>query len=72
MAQSVAHQFRGDVHNMNHPVISHACRTNHTERANHLAVNFIRSAHDGEFFNRHDLAFAANVDTHALGLGRNI
>ena len=46
LAQRIADQFGRDVHNLDHPVVGHASRTDHAKSAHHDPVHFIGCAHD--------------------------
>ena len=68
MAESVGHQLGGDVHDLDHAVVWHAGRTNHTQSPHHLAIYLIRGADDRELFKRYDLALAADVNAYPFRL----
>ncbi|MPM38630.1 hypothetical protein SDC9_85260 [bioreactor metagenome] len=72
MTEGVGHQFRGDVHNLDHLVIGHARGAYDAEGADDLAVDLVGGADDGELLEGHDLAFAADEDAHAFGLAGDV
>ena len=72
VAQRVTHQLGRDVHDLDHAVIGHTRGADHAQRADALAVDLVGGADDGQFFERHYLAFAADVDAHALGAAGDV
>ena len=72
VAQRIADQLGRYVHDLNHLVVVHARGANHAQGAHNLAVDFVRGAHHRQLFKRHDLAFAANVDTHAFSFAGEV
>jgi hypothetical protein len=45
LAQSIPHEFRRDIHNLNHALIRHASRPDHSELADHLPIHHIGCTH---------------------------
>lgn len=72
MAQRIADELGGDVHDLDHAVVVHAGGPDHAQRAHHLAVELVGRADHGQLLERHDLAFTADVDAHAFRLAGKI
>src|SRR5690348_7848617 len=72
LAERHRKQARSDVDDGNHAVVGHARRADHAERADDLAVHFVRRGHHAHFLDGDEVRLAANENLHALRVARHV
>ena len=65
-------KFRGDVHDGNDALVSHARRANHTDGAYDLPVHFVRRGDHAAFVKRHQARLVADENLHAVGTAADV